>query len=337
MVSATAEPSSRVTSLVVFVFFGATSFVHGYAIILAVWYALRAASPAYGAYAAGLLLTLYAYHVFFSRAEHSASMEWAWFKRSFVTKAGLEYFGARALGLDALDAIKGERVLLGLHPHGIYPMAGILAYAGASPLLARHPWLRVRPCGASIIFKVPLIREYLLWTGHLDAGRRTISKHMSRRKDDIGLVVGGEKEALLTRNGEEAVVLLGRTGFVQLAAKYGYALVPSYAFGQNEVFTCNPTLLGGLRAMLQRTLKMAIPLFWGSGGGPMPHKARISLAIGNPIRVPPPPADGSDPDPALVERLHAEYVSELRATFERHKAAAGYADRALKVLSARAL
>ena len=53
---------------------------------------------------------------------------------------------------------------------------------------------QVRPCGASVLFRVPLIREYLLWTGHLDAGKRTLTKHMAAAKDDIGLVIGGEKE-----------------------------------------------------------------------------------------------------------------------------------------------
>ena len=78
-------------------------------------------------------------------------------------------------------------------------------------------------------------------------GKRTISKHMQAANDHIGLVVGGEKEALLTRNGREAVVLGGRSGFISLALKYGYHLVPSYAFGQNELYYVPETTLGGLQ------------------------------------------------------------------------------------------
>ena len=65
----------------------------------------------------------------------------------------------------------------------------------------------------------------------------------------------------------------------------------------------------------------------------MPHPVQLSLAIGNPIRVPKPTTAGADPDPELVARLHAEYVAELKATFERHKASAGYAERTLSVLA----
>ena len=118
-------------------------------------------------------------------------------------------------------------------------------------------------------------------------------------------------------------------------------MVPTYAFGQNELYTVNQTLFAGLRATLQRKLKVSIPIFWGAYGSPMPHPVQITLAVGNPIKVPKPPAPSTDkkapkwePDPELVARLHAEYVAEVKALFERHKAAAGYADRSLKVVAA---
>ena len=80
---------------------------------------------------------------------------------------------------------------------------------------------------------------------------------MKKARDDLALVIGGEKEALATRNGEETLVLLGRNGFVKLALMYGYHLVPTYAFGQTELFTVNQTLFGSFRASLQRRLKIS--------------------------------------------------------------------------------
>mmetsp|Transcript_19261 Transcript_19261/g.32212 ORF Transcript_19261/g.32212 Transcript_19261/m.32212 type:complete len:326 (+) Transcript_19261:106-1083(+) len=322
------------TWLSILLWFSATSFFHGYAMIIGIYFIVTLVSPASSVLVFSLLLAVYLAHVFFSRAEHTGRSTWPKFIRSFVTKAAIEYFGATTVGEEALESIKGERCLFGLHPHGIYPMAGILTYAGSSPLLAKHSWLRVRPCAASILFKIPFIREYLIWTGHLDAGRRTLSKHMSKGVDDIGLVLGGEKEALATRNGREAIVLLGRTGFVEMACRYGYHLVPTYAFGQNEIFTVNTTLFAGVRAAMQRSLKISIPIFWGRGGGPMPHRVKLLLAIGNPIKVPK-PSKVDKPSPEIVERLHGEYVREMRLLFERHKDAAGYPDRTLEVLAAR--
>lgn len=345
----------------VFLFFSSTSFFHGYAILLGIYVALTAyfdtsgsivfthpdhpgfklAVPK-GRFFFVIFMIFYLGGMFFSRREHNLKSIWKAFTNSMVTRSGLEYFQAGTLGAEALDSIKGERVLVGIHPHGIYPVAGILAYAGSSPLLKRHPWLRIRPCAASIVFKVPLIREYMIWTGHLDASKRTMSKHMAKGVDDVGLVVGGEQEALLTRNGEETIVLEGRTGFVSLALQHGYHLVPTYAFGQNDLYTVNQSLFAGLRGMLQRKFKVSIPIFWGAYGSNLPHPVKLTLAIGNPIKVPkppPPPADKKapkwEPDPDLVAKVHAEYVAEVKALFERHKAAAGYADRELKVVAAK--
>ena len=337
----------------VFLWFSATSFFHGYALLVLLYYVITSTLDATGAVVVThpdhpsfklqvpkgralflVLVLIYVAGIALGRREHNLKSYWRAFTRSSVTRAALEYFEAGTVGAEALDAIKGERCLIGLHPHGIYPIAGILAYAGASPLLERQPWLRVRPCGASILFKIPLIREYLIWTGHLDAGRRTMAKHMSKGVDDLGLVVGGEQEALLTRNGEETVVLEGRAGFVSLALKYGYHLVPTYAFGQNELYTVNQSLLASFRAALQRRFKVSIPIFWGVCGTPMPHPVRLTLAIGNPIKVPSPPSPGAEPDPELVTQIHAQYMAELKALFERHKAAAGYPDRTLTVVAA---
>ena len=243
--------ASALDCLAVFWWFSGTLFVHGYALLAVAYIAL-------GPHLFWACLLLYGLHVI-SGPEHSLRCEWRRFTNSFVTRAPLRYFGAQVLGADALDGVKGERVLLGIHPHGVYPIGGVLMYAGASPLLRRHAWLRIRPCSASVLFKVPLVREYLLWTGHLDASRRTVSEHMKRAADDIALCPGGEKEALATRNGQEKVLLLGRAGFVRLACMHGYHLVPTYAFGQNELFTVNTTLLAALRAAMQRRLKVCSP------------------------------------------------------------------------------
>ena len=145
--------------------------------------------------------------MFLSKAEHTLSSSWPLFTRGFVPQAGLHYFNMRTLGAEELDAIKGERLVVGLFPHGVYPFAGMLTYAPRSPLLQQHPWLRVHPAGASVMWKIPLIREYLLWTGHVDVSRRTLSRLMEQGKEDLAILPGGEKESLATRNGQELVVL----------------------------------------------------------------------------------------------------------------------------------
>jgi len=55
-----------------------------------------------------------------------------------------------------------------------------------------------------------------------------MTKHMSIGREDVGILVGGEQEVLVTENGKEKAVVLNRNGFVKIAIKHGYHLVPSY-------------------------------------------------------------------------------------------------------------
>lgn len=46
-----------------------------------------------------------------------------------------------------------------------------------------------------------------------------------------------------------------------------------------------------------------------------------------------PDLNGQEPDKALVDEFHARYVEEITRLFDTHKAAAGMADRTLKICS----
>lgn len=308
---------------VVLTVFGGTAFAHGY-LIIGAFYRMM---PFY-AFASGL--GLYFLDVFFGKAERNPRREWPWFRDSFVTKAPIEYFGMKTLVGDDVKLEADQQYLFVLHPHGIFPYGGLSLYAGASPLLKRFPGLRVHPCGATVCFKVPFIREYLLWTGHLDASRSVMANHMSKGRT-LAIIPGGEAEALRTRNGREAVVLEGRKGFVALALQYGVSLVPTYTFGNVDTFRMSKRALFRFRNWLQRRFKVSIPIFWGVGGSPLPFRNPISLAVGKPIPVPPNPSRAK-PSEALVDEYHAKYVAALQALFEQHKAEAGYAERTLEVL-----
>ena len=76
-------------------------------------------------------------------------------------------------------------------------------------------------------------------------------------------------------------------------------------------------------------LRVALPLFWGRWGTPIPYPGTLSVVIGKPMRAP----KVTDPEKMhrAVDKLHAEFVEKLEALFERHKAECGYADAVLEV------
>jgi 2-acylglycerol O-acyltransferase 2 len=73
---------------------------------------------------------------------------------------------------------------------------------------------------------------------------------------------------------------------------------------------------------------MAPLLLLGRWGTPIPHPARLTVAVGAPMSLP----RHDSPPEELVQQHLDRYIAELSALFERHKAAAGYKDLELRIL-----
>eukprot|EP00472_Partenskyella_glossopodia_P005476 CAMPEP_0197522360 /NCGR_PEP_ID=MMETSP1318-20131121/7526_1 /TAXON_ID=552666 /ORGANISM="Partenskyella glossopodia, Strain RCC365" /LENGTH=301 /DNA_ID=CAMNT_0043074725 /DNA_START=162 /DNA_END=1068 /DNA_ORIENTATION=- len=277
----------------------------------------------------------YVAHLLTNDDQHTGRCAWAGFRDCFWPNTAIKYFDMELLCSEELKLRSSERYIFGIHPHGIFTYGGLLLYASESPLRKRFKSFMAHPCVASVTFYVPIIREYLLWTGHIDASRRTVDKALAEGKN-IGIVIGGEAEVLQTENSKEKVVLLGRKGFVKMALKHKASLVPTYAFGQNDTFTIDKKSGFWIRNWLQRKFKISIPVFWGRMGGPVPHRKKIYVAVANPVKMPAKVEldENGDPDPRVVDEYHRKYVFALQELFESYKSQAGYKDRVLEVLHA---
>ena len=67
------------------------------------------------------------------------------------------------------------------------------------------------------VFWVPFVRDFYLWFGGVDVGKKTLQRVLNR-KESILVLPGGIKEQLwVCPSGEDVVVLKNRKGFVQLA------------------------------------------------------------------------------------------------------------------------
>jgi hypothetical protein len=69
-------------------------------------------------------------------------------------------------------------------------------------------------------------------------------------------------------------------------------------------------------------------LMLGRWGTPVPHRSRLTVVLGAPLRLP----RHDDPPPALVQKYLDAYIAAMEGIFERHKEAAGYKDWTLRVL-----
>jgi hypothetical protein len=288
-----------------------------------------------------LAFALYAALIVCSRAHHTGSSRWPAFCKSFFWRSPFNYFEMK-LATDA-TLPEGRKYVFGCAPHGIHGFfLSMLTYEGdSSPFYRRFPHLRGRLVGlvATVLFKIPLVRELFLWSGYVDAGRHTALKMLRKDGQHLYFLTGGEAESLVSHPGTDRVVLAGRGrhGFVRLALEAGALLVPVYAFHNSDTYDTNTVFLSSLRKWLSKRFRVCFPLFSGRWLTPVPFNVQITVAVGDPVPAPPPCAADADSSAvqARIEQYHAAYISALESLFERYKLAAGYPpERRLEVLHA---
>ncbi|KAL3067859.1 hypothetical protein niasHS_016825 [Heterodera schachtii] len=140
----------------------------------------------------------------------------------------------------------------------------------------------------------------------------------------IGIVIGGAEEMLDAHPGMNHLNIMGRRGFCRFALKTGTTLVPSYSFGENDLFDQFPNPRGSLLRTVQTAIKkrcrVCIPLVNGCCGlsdrfGLLPRRSPITTIIGAPIEV----KRIGNPSTAEIDELHFRYCSALNELFEEHK------------------
>ena len=108
---------------------------------------------------------------------------------------------------------------------------------------------------------------------------------------------------------------------------HGYALQPTYSFGEERTYYA----LSCLQERLLCLNKWNVPtvVFFGVWWLPfMPWAgAEMHTVVGKPLQLPRIDA----PTQAQIDEWHAEYLNALRVTFDRHKAEAGKPDAVLEV------
>lgn len=252
----------------------------------------------------------------------------SWFKPRIVYDDEKALKAAETRGLKP-DALGGERCIFACFPHGVVSFHHGVLMTDTAGFMTKFPTFVTerRDLVASITLAVPGYRELLMWLGCVDAGKRTAKKCLKANKH-LYVLPGGEAEQMLTRRGEHRVFLKKRKGFVKLAIEHGSALVPVYAFGETDMYHTTDFLMRPRKALMKH-LRIAIPLFWGAWGSPVPKPGTLAVVVGTPMRI-----KKVEPEAItrqLVDKTHAAFVDALRALFDKHKKQCGYPDAELEV------
>jgi len=69
---------------------------------------------------------------------------------------------------------------------------------------------------------------------------------------------------------------------------------------------------------MQKRFGIALPIFHGRWGTPIPYQNPVIALIGEPIATPIPQKRGARPPDALVDEYHAKYVRALEELYSKH-------------------
>jgi 2-acylglycerol O-acyltransferase 2 len=244
----------------------------------------------------------------------------AWMKAPFQ-RFYCRWYRSCSINYEDFDATTtGKRKLMLVHPHGIF-------CSGWSAMFAAPELHSFTFCTAPALFHFGfLFRLLVMLSGRIAPADPKTFQSMMRKRENLALLPGGFHDATILKSGTERIYT-GNKGNMKYALQHGYALVPTYVFGENDMYH-NAQGFFKLRLWLN---SLQIPTVFPFGWLFCPLLPRrdvdLHIVVGQPVQLP----LIKEPTRADVAKYHAAYIKALCALFDRHKAAFGAADRELEL------
>ena len=184
-------------------------------------------------------------------------------------------------------------------------------------------------------FRVPFYRDYILALGLASVSKESIENLLSTGGLNgagmgraVTIVVGGARESLDARPNTLRLRLKNRKGFVKLAIRMGADLVPTLAFGENELYDQmdsekRPWVHKG-QMLVKKLMGFTVPLFHARGVfnydvGLMPYRTPVNIVVGRAIKVVQQGKGDGAVDPKYLDEIHEKYVEELIRLWDSNK------------------
>ncbi|XP_017132820.1 2-acylglycerol O-acyltransferase 2 isoform X2 [Drosophila elegans] len=186
-------------------------------------------------------------------------------------------------------------------------------------------------------FKTPLVRDIVRWWGMVSVSKESLVYLLSKSNDPghkdnrdgftsnaVAVLVGGAQEAMDSHPGQYILTLKNRKGFVKMAIRTGSSIVPSFSFGEVDIFdqVANPpdSLLRRFQNVVKKCTGISPLLPKGRGiftynYGMLPHRRRIVQVVGSPIDV----VKSDSPDAVYVDEIHGQVMAALEKMFDQYK------------------
>jgi len=203
------------------------------------------------------------------------------------------YFSPKFYGMDNVDP---ERPALFVANHTIYGVLDVPLYAIE---LYHKKGIFIRGLADHFHYKVPFWRDFLSWIGAVRGTPENCEKLMES-KDNIIVFPGGGREVCKRRGELYQLIWKQRTGFVRLAIKHQYPIIPLASVGiddafsilvdRNDIFNSFAGKIVQQSGLLEYVIKRGeeIPAITrGIGLTPIPRPERVYVSFGKPVETAP--------------------------------------------------
>ncbi|CAK5130401.1 unnamed protein product [Meloidogyne enterolobii] len=127
---------------------------------------------------------------------------------------------------------------MGCHPHGLFSIGAFTHLCTSSTGFSeKFPGLKPNLLTLNGQFWFPFRREIGIGLG-VESSAKSLRFVLNNPKGGAlaGIVIGGAEEVLDSKPGSTDLNLMRRLGFCRIALETGASLVPSYSFGENDVY-----------------------------------------------------------------------------------------------------
>ncbi|KAF8925679.1 diacylglycerol O-acyltransferase 1, partial [Dissophora ornata] len=191
----------------------------------------------------------------FDQAPERGGRRVQWWRKRNIWTHFAQYFPMTLVKEAELDPSKNY--IFGYHPHGIISMGAFCAFGTEGLNFSeRFPGINPRLLTLQSNFQIPFYRDYIMAHGCASVSKSSCEHILNSGKgNSIVIVVGGAQESLATKPGTLDLTLKKRMGFIKLALVNGASLVPTLAFGENELYEVYSAKSTSRTYQLQQLLK----------------------------------------------------------------------------------
>ena len=273
----------------------------------------------------------YITYIALTRHELKDGNPWIMFSESFPYFSVLRNhigFEVAPLHKDLIEAEKAQNAqfVIACFPHGCASDFRVLMQ-GMLPTFFPNIHSKCRTLAASVLFKIPLVREISLWTGCIDASRKVAEKALDAGRSII-VLPGGEAEQIRTCQGEERVYIRKRKGFIKLAMRKKTPVVPVYVFGSSDLYETSETFYN-TRLWLMEHFWICLTMHSGMWKSQCPLPVKNTIVMGKPLTF---ELKGDQPTAEELDVAHETFCKALQTLFDENKGKYGYGGRTLEML-----